>query len=79
DPSDGAWLLFHQGSGPAGVDVNGHTSASSSSFMSHAPSPDGPWARISRHAEPLTHIELHGGALYGAQDYGVVLRADLDD
>ncbi|MBT3266328.1 PQQ-binding-like beta-propeller repeat protein [Candidatus Poribacteria bacterium] len=44
-----------------------------------AASPDGPWARISRHAEPLTHIELHGGALYGAQDYGVVLRADLDD
>ncbi|MAF11185.1 hypothetical protein CMK11_12105 [Candidatus Poribacteria bacterium] len=44
-----------------------------------AASPDGPWARISRHAEPLTHIELHGGALYAAQDYGVVLRADLDD
>jgi len=48
DPSDGAWLLFHQGSGPAGVNVNGSTSSSSSSssssFMSHAPSPDGPWA-----------------------------------
>ena len=44
-----------------------------------AASPDGPWARISRHAEPLTHIELHDDALYAAQDYGVVLRADLDD
>jgi hypothetical protein len=36
DPTDGAWLLFHQGSGPAG--------SNSSSFMHYAPSPAGPWA-----------------------------------
>ena len=38
DTSDGAWLLFHQGAGPA--------SSNSSGFLRYAHSPNGPWTPI---------------------------------
>ena len=42
DPSDGHWLLFHQGNGPAGNE----------SFLRHAPAAGGPWAPTATDAVP---------------------------
>ena len=45
DPSDGAWLVFHQGAGAS--------SSNSSGFLRYALSPYGPWTAV--HATPSGH------------------------
>ena len=77
DPSDGAWLLFHQGSGPTG--------SNSSAFLRTAPAPGGPWTAIpatpgrpgdDKHPCGMPSAAFHpNGTLFAVCGNGAVLRS----